>query len=247
MADDERAIDPAGFRTRAFATFWDGMLRYLPRRSRASLRTQVRSSQLYDLLTSEADRWLELGVEIGYFTAEPSPFLRRHVSDFETFFSMAPAATSPLEFQAEVAYAQETLSVPHFQMLQLLHFTGEEEWEGRIEQVRNFASLLERQPRWRPTPEWLEAIQWALGDEETEEHVNPAFWRLGGLGRYGFGTAHEQVDERAATLERLRARIAGAIEQAVALETAAEESPLSGGLLWLANLLQDNPEGGEDR
>jgi hypothetical protein len=245
MGNGERVIDPASFRTRAFAMFWDGMLRHLPR-SRGSLRLRLRSPQLYDLLTLEADRWLELGVEIGYFTAEPSSFLRRH-GDTETFFSMAPAAQSPLDFQSEVAHAQETLSVPHFEMLQLLHFAGGEEWSVRLDQVRAFASALERQPLWRPDPEWLEAVQWALGDEQIEEHVNPAFWRLGGLGRYGFGTAHEQVSERVMALGQLRAWIAEVVEQAVVLEVAAEESPLSGGLVWLARLFQMDPEGGEDR
>lgn len=209
------------------------------------MRGRQRSPQLYDLLALEADRWLELGVEIGYFAARHS-ISRRSAPNSEAFFSMAPAARLPLEFQAELAYAQETLSAPHFQMLDLLHFADEQKWKGQLERVQVFTSLLERQPRWRPEPEWLDAVQWALGAEETEEQVNPAFWRLGGLGRYELGRAQDQVEERAMALAHLRDRIADAVQQAVALEAAAEESPFAGGLVWLASLLQNDPEGGQD-
>jgi hypothetical protein len=259
VSEGERDIDPAAFRAQAFTEFWDAIVspqarymvfaRLLERHGDLFRPRQayVRSLPLSNILMVEGNRWLDLGAEIGYFASTPKRLSRPLPPDAEDFFSLAPAAEDPFEFGAEIAYAQETLSPSHLQMLELLHFSEEEEWGSHLEQLRTFAQALDRQPRWRPAPEWLEAIQWALGDEQTEEQVNPAFWRLGGLGRYGFGSPLERVQERVRALGQLRARIAGAVELSVNLEAAAEESPVPPGLFWPASRTSENPEGSSGR
>jgi hypothetical protein len=177
----EPVVDPALFRLRAFESEWierfSRPLRKRTRRHRARLL-------LNSVLLAEAERWISIGQRVGYF-AEASLAAMPDKEEFDETLYFDDGAdqlmTDPRMFAYDLNVAREDLSYAREELLLLLHFADEAEWELGLRQASALAEELERRPWLTLPPQEVDALAWCLDGAELEASTDlpsPADWRI---------------------------------------------------------------------
>jgi hypothetical protein len=160
-------------------------------------------------LLTEKLAWLEIGSELGYFTAGALPGSRAEdvteavlgsmsdllVRDFDGARYCVPGdldllATADTDnFAGQLLHAFESLAEENLEFLYLTHFADDAEWEYRVTPVRELAKDLAAHPLLGADPESVEEGQWAMsGAERSGEPGTPSWWRA--TEESGDGTLH---------------------------------------------------------
>lgn len=176
----EILVDPALFRLRAFEVEWLEPLKTelsdLSARSVESTPERGRttdsdsSALLLYVLIAEADRWLTMGQQLGYFaptSASAYPLPLAEPSQLQWLLgairseSALPPGLGAREFSRALSEARDGLTAERREFLRLVCFAEEVEWLERLNQIRTFAEQLVNQPAEFPS-EIVDGVAWGL-------------------------------------------------------------------------------------
>jgi tetratricopeptide (TPR) repeat protein len=203
-------VDPARFRLRAFEADWVQPLLTDP------------PSSLRSLLLTEAKRWIELGVDVGYFAGETELDDVAREEDRRLVTSVIPPMqTSSInditDFEQRLMEALDDLTPERREFLELVCFASERDWEGRLDQVRGIARALIGAPA-KGSPVVIDNARWSLDGAVSQiadaPQGTPAQWRSGKL-----ETLLEQcaaVPARLAALHEIRDVILASLQREMA-------------------------------
>jgi hypothetical protein len=237
----EGGASPAQFRLAAFVHDWATPLRWALRLHRAFEEHQPHrdSSQvLFQALLVEAQLWVELGQEVGYFAGSEESraggWLDPSVRDARGWFAGlfrqegdAPSELTVAEFGVALAEAREDLTPERSEFLALFYFSDDAEWEQRLDEVVDFARTFRQRPGLSLPGEEVDRIAWSLEGPESgivprPGAFLPADWR--GQSPRAFdpdGSGAPQRDRFDALME-VRERISVAARCAAEDATAAQ-------------------------
>lgn len=186
------SAEPAQFRLRAFEqSMLDAMngvvAAFLHRRE-----DRRGIAMFQGVLAAESRRWLDLGVDNGYFTSEPS--VEREVVfepeywlegraelDPRPYFLSPYLVFGPVDFDGELVAAVTDLGRrDRVEFLYLLFFADEEAWEPAAAAVSEVAGRLAEWPQRQLPDSLLDRAEWALTGSEPSGIAKdcPANWRL---------------------------------------------------------------------
>lgn len=144
MSDDVN-VDPALFRLRAFEEEW-----LEPLAARATADTPLDT-----LLLLEAEAWLGMGQDVAYFAAQSLslPLSRQDFSDSSASACLAewirstgaPTDLDAARFGRALSDAREDLTSRRRELLHLLLFADNAEWDLAYHELVQFCWLVERQ------------------------------------------------------------------------------------------------------
>jgi tetratricopeptide (TPR) repeat protein len=167
-------VDPAHFRLRAFEVEWLEPLKTelsdLPHRSAGE---SDGTALLLHVLIAEADRWITIGQQVGYFAqTSPSahPAARAEFPELEWLLNAIrsqpelPSGLSVREFARALSEARDDLTADRREFLRLVYFTAEKEWDERLNQIREFAEQVAKRPEDLPASEIVERAMWGLDE-----------------------------------------------------------------------------------
>lgn len=243
----EPRVDPALFRLRVFEDGWLSRLAQMAQVDRESTEAIFSS-----VLIAEAERWLEMGKQIGYFADEVSGDLpEKRDFDEDVFFpAMRPPGLGA--FASLISQAQADFTPERQRFTYLLVFAAEEEWENAIGRAMLIADALEERPWVRLPDEEIDGIGWCLEgavkaltptgrsfelskDRSIKTSPNPAGWRMFLPSTHGFGQPAVVIPQRWAEAGRARRKILAAADwrsegDFALAQTRARPGDFTGGL-----------------
>jgi Hsp70 protein len=215
----EPSTDPALFRLRAFEVDWLTPLLKAP------------SGELNAVLAAEAQRWILLGQEVGYFADAPS-YLRLDQSLPKAaagFFQGALPAVDFADFRYALNEAQDDLTPERREFLDLVLFADDAVWHARLHEVWKLAGELTGRPALRLSDEAMDSVSWSLAGAESQMADGapylPAHWRSSD--NTFIQAMWPVAEERLARLKDARDAIAAAAESLAADETPTIKLPIA--------------------
>lgn len=219
-------VEPALFRLRVFEDQW-----------LEPLRTTATHSPLDLVLLAEAERWISIGVSVGYFAADAS---RRPKSVFEAPTADSEVITKWIDtlrpppnlnaptFSHALAIAREDLTPERRSFLRLAIFASESEWDEAIGSLSSFRASLEKEGP--GSLDDLAAVSWALeGDlDESADPKDvlqtqlPAGWRHGPM--LALQRCSTRVARRIEAVVDERVAIIGALEEILDPDSKEEKT-----------------------
>lgn len=208
-------------------------------------------------LLAEASDWIRIGLDIGYFSPEIDPIpLSFGGIDFhhdrrllQAFWQARRRHDRPrvydvdqLTFERDLTAATEQLDDRgNMELLRLLYFANQREWEERLELLVELASNLERRPEASYSDALMEELRWAFFEDFDPTlypyKLGPSSWRdIRQFTPLSGGSGAGRFDQ----LSAVRDRIAAAAEKI----GSGDDSTTS---VLLASLLQTERTGRPDR
>ena len=182
-------VDPALFRMRTFEVEWveplKAELSKLLDRSVDTTQTRAKSDGtvlLLHVLITEADRWLAIGQQVGYFAqASPSayPSSLAEAPELKLFLNAIssqtelPPGLGVREFARALSEARDDLTTERREFLRLVCFAEEAEWIERLNRIRALAQRLTDRPEELPPPEMVDEVTWGLDDFRWDIDTDP--------------------------------------------------------------------------
>ena len=197
-------IDPAQFRLRAFEQDW-----VLPLLDEVDGLVETDSARRLDLaLLLEARLWRSLGVRTGYFAGAPEIDLDAPLGDLGEFAEIVEAAEYTRSwiqradrFGDLLAQALDDLTPERRELLRIVYFAEEEEWQRRIVEVRRLAHAVAERPSSSMPPGWVDRVAWAIEGPWTENRALLAYSYSARLPSY-WRSSHGIAEGRHATARR---------------------------------------------
>jgi HSP20 family molecular chaperone IbpA len=148
-------------------------------------------TMLQFIISIELVEWGMEGCRVGYFPSAFAEEVQRNAwwSDSEGLgqdlairlgMSASPKwQPSPYEFGKAMQESLATLHGPERERLRLLYFAAEDEWQGRLSRLRDFATHLETRPAAAFGTALVDNVSWGLLDEPHSGIARtPSRWRF---------------------------------------------------------------------
>jgi hypothetical protein len=188
----DTTVDPPMFRLRAFEAEWlSPLARHIPKGTFALTWPSDADAALDLTLAVEAQQWVLLGQQVGYFAEAPDEQLAERLAQLERirqvylapFFREAllpPGSGSDALFARGLAEAQESLSGERREFLTLVFFNSNGEFRRRLTEVKSVADALGHRPWLSLSPDAIDGIAWSLEQpaQPMEFPLFPAAWRV---------------------------------------------------------------------
>jgi transcriptional regulator with XRE-family HTH domain len=191
-------VDPALFRLRAFEVEWlEPLKTELYDRTRGRTAESDSTALLLCALVAEAERWLTVGQQVGYFThtsSATSPLSLPDPPELEWLLSTIrsqiefPSGFGIQEFGQALAEARDDFTAERREFLRLVYFTDEVEWLERLHQIRTIPDELIAQR----TSGIANEVTWGLDDFR---------WSTSGDSMHPPGESESTVSEPSDTTE----------------------------------------------
>lgn len=214
----ESPVDPALFRLRAFEADWLTPLLDAP------------PSELNAVLAAEAQRWLSLGMDVGYFAEAPlvgPQFAGPLPEEVAGFFQGELPIIDIADFGLALTQAQDDLTLERREFLDLVFFADDAVWHSHLHEVWELAGALAGRPTLRLSAEAMDSVSWSL--EGAASHIAggtvylPAHWRSSD--QPFIQAMWPLAQERLASLNDARDAIAAAADSLAADDTASIKLP----------------------
>ena len=211
MTDPE--VNPALFRLRTFEEEWI-----------APLVARDLDDPLAAILLAEAEAWLYVGAEVGYF-ASPAASERigrreavspRATEVIEGILGRRPApGVTPIEFARGLSDAREDLTPGRESLLRRLLFNKDDEWRQAISEVEDVGARL---VGGEFDKDLLERAAWALDDvigselagDDAVDRSLPGGWRSGSLSLLAEWIP--TLSDRLSMVDQVRANVRAAVD-----------------------------------
>jgi hypothetical protein len=182
---NDKTVDPALFRLRRFQQERIG-----------PLTISSATEPLSELLLAEAEAWLTIGIELGYF-ADQVQHIETSVDGHLTFTTSPiirwirsrsdPPDLTAAEFAQELSDAWESLTDERVELLRRLLFSNDQDWTRALSELDDFALALSTETEVSVSD--LANLAWALDIDPTRQtdekpsltRTLPADWRADSL------------------------------------------------------------------